>query len=202
MFTPTFFKKAFTAIAVLGIASFSASAQPAVPLKPGDIKITKVTANILQTPQFNVSGDSKRVPSPASWVEIETELDVAAEFVPEITLNYYVAINVSQTQVALTGTVTHVNITKGRGKYCSIYISPQSLFVLMQGRTPAVSNVDQVTVQITSQGVPIAEGQLNSSPPSGWWSTMRQQAGFLLKKTETPFAPLWWDRYEAIKPGV
>jgi hypothetical protein len=29
-----------------------------------------------------------------------------------------------------------------------------------------------------------------------------QVAGFLLNKNETPFAPLYWDRYEQIKPAA
>jgi hypothetical protein len=32
-----------------------------------------------------------------------------------------------------------------------------------------------------------------------WYANMSQVSGFVLNKNETPFAPLYWDRYEQIK---
>jgi hypothetical protein len=34
-----------------------------------------------------------------------------------------------------------------------------------------------------------------------WYSGLPAVAGFTLNKNETPFAPLYWDRYEQIKPA-
>jgi len=34
--------------------------------------------------------------------------------------------------------------------------------------------------------------------PPQWFATL---AGFVLNKNETPFAPLYWDRYAQIKPA-
>ena len=40
---------------------------------------------------------------------------------------------------------------------------------------------------------------LPAQQPSGT-ATLQQVPGLLLNKNETPFAPLYWDRYEQIKP--
>ena len=56
-------------------------------------------------------------------------------------------------------------------------------------------------VTITKQGQLVAEGSWKGK--GQWWSTMQQVNGYVLNKNETPFAPLAWDYYEAIKarPG-
>ena len=34
-----------------------------------------------------------------------------------------------------------------------------------------------------------------------WFSALPALTGFVLNKNETPFAPLFWDHYEQIKPA-
>jgi len=36
--------------------------------------------------------------------------------------------------------------------------------------------------------------------PPQWFTALPPIAGFVLNKNETPFAPLYWDRYAQIKP--
>jgi hypothetical protein len=43
-----------------------------------------------------------------------------------------------------------------------------------------------------------AEASLNRAAPQ-WFATLPQVSGFVLNKNQTPFAPLYWDRYEQIK---
>jgi len=173
-----------------------------VQVPPGSIEIKEVKVNVLETPKYNVSGDSKRVPSPQQWIEIETEFESKLPYIPELTFNYFVALDVQQTQAVMTGSVTHISITQGDENYSSMYISPGTIAAVLGGRSSFRPDIiDQATVQIMYQGTPLAEGSLNSNPPSPWWTSLRQMTGLLLAKNETPFAPLWWDRYEAIKPS-
>jgi len=37
--------------------------------------------------------------------------------------------------------------------------------------------------------------------PPQWFIALPPIAGFVLNKNETPFAPLYWDRYAQIKPA-
>jgi len=53
-------------------------------------------------------------------------------------------------------------------------------------------------VQIVQQGTAKDELNLVRAQPQ-WYANMSQVSGFVLNKNETPFAPLYWDRYEQIK---
>jgi short-subunit dehydrogenase len=55
-----------------------------------------------------------------------------------------------------------------------------------------------IAVQIVQQGAVKSELSLERGAPQ-WFASVPQMAGSLLNKNETPFAPLYWDRYEQIK---
>lgn len=186
-------------VSLVGVAgAFAQSVQ----VQPGQITIRNVNVNILRTPDYQFRGDQKRVPNAQNWIEIEVEFDSAVPFIPELTFDYFVALDVRTTQVVLVGQVTHVSVVQGASRFSSMYIAPQTISAVLQGRSTFRPNiVDQATVQITHQGTPIAEGSANRSPAPPWWTDLQQLSGFLWNKNDTPFAPLWWDRYEAIKPG-
>ena len=190
-----------TVLAVsLGSLAMVQAQQPQI--EPGAIKINNVAVNILDTPTFSVRGTSKRVPRSKQWIEIETEFETALPYIPELTFKYFVAIDGENTQAVLTGSVTHISITEGseKVKYSSMYIAPQTIAAVLQGRSSFRPDlVDQATVQIFYQGQQLAEASANPRPEGPWWTSLRQMDGLLLKKNETPFAPLWWDRYEVIK---
>jgi len=61
--------------------------------------------------------------------------------------------------------------------------------------------VSNVAVQIVQQGVVKDELSL-ARAAAQWYAAVTPISGLLLNKNETPFAPLYWDRYEQIKtPG-
>jgi len=143
------------------------------------------------------------------WARIEVTFDAAAEFTDELTFNYYVLYSERPAPDRLfVGRVNHVSIAKGQGLHSVMYISPKSIQRIAQRSsnkifTPSTFPITQVTVTITKPGVtaPIAVGSLKPGSQGEWWSTIKQEEGFLLNKTETPFASLHWDYYEAIKPA-
>jgi hypothetical protein len=53
-------------------------------------------------------------------------------------------------------------------------------------------------VQIVQQGAVKSELSIERQAPN-WFTSMPQVTGMVLNKNETPFAPLYWDRYEQIK---
>jgi hypothetical protein len=67
------------------------------------------------------------------------------------------------------------------------------------GRRPVTStSIQNIAVQIVQQGAVKAEMSLERGQPQ-WFTSLPQVAGLVLNKNETPFAPLYWDRYEQIK---
>jgi len=143
------------------------------------------------------------------WVRIEVTFDAVADFTDELTFNYYVLYSDRPSPDRLfVGRVNHVNIAKGPGLHSAMFISPKTLQRIAQRSStktfvPTNFPITQVTVTITKPGVtaPIAIGSLKPGAQGEWWSTIKQEEGFLLNKSETPFASLHWDYYEALKPA-
>ena len=94
----------------------------------------------------------------------------------------------------LDGEVTHINIPAGREHYSVMYVPPRTLLKYTGGRPLTAAAIGNIWVTIERQGQKLAEGSLKPSPMPNF----PHQAG-PLNKAETPFAPLFFDRYEAVK---
>jgi hypothetical protein len=164
-----------------------------------EFEIKKVAVELIQTPQFSVTGPPQKAHKPAQWVEIEVEFDAKPEFSDELVFNYYVFLN----KRLFVGQVSHVNVEKGMALHSVMYMSPKMVARIMAGKTLTAGEVI-ATVQITKPGVQMAVAEKSSKAGTtpNWWAAMKQETGFLSNKNETPFAPLYWDRYEAIKPAA
>jgi hypothetical protein len=175
-----------------------------------DFEILKITPDMLTTPEYNVSfgPKNKRVQKNKDWLELEVSFSwqpraAKPEFLDDLTLNYYVLLNNKSREypqgTLLTGTVTHVAVPQAKGMNSVMYISPRTLERFFGGKIPttASSAVTDVGVIITKQGQTVAEASWKGR--GQWWSALQQVSGYVLNKNETPFAPLAWDYYEAIK---
>jgi hypothetical protein len=167
--------------------------------RAADFRLVKITRNLISSPEFNYNGaETFRTNARDRWLEVEVEFSAAPEFTDELTLKYYIALNGK----LLTGEVTHVNILGGKELHSVMYVSPRSLAHFMGNRPLTANSVENVAVQILQQGAVKNELSLTRAHPQ-WFATLPQVSGFLLNKNETPFAPLYWDRYEQIKsPGA
>ncbi len=157
--------------------------------------ISKVTASTIKTPEINYTGDQRRAPRSQQWIELEVEFQSIVPLTDELTFKYYALIGGK----CLTGEVTHVNIAKGRDLRSVMYISPQSINRLLEGKTITPADIQDVGVQMLNKGQLVAEKSYKGQ--GEWWVRMQQVPGMLINKNETPFAPLYYDRYEAIKPS-
>jgi len=123
--------------AILGFA-FQVSAQ--VPIGPGAIKLGKVQAAVVKTPDFSLKlGPEKRSKS-GDWLEIEVEFETKAEEIDEITFQYTVMFE----NKLLDGQVTHVNIPKGREHYSVMYVSPRAIEKLTGGKALTAGSIQNV----------------------------------------------------------
>ncbi len=197
--------KTLLACALLASA-LSAQAQPA----NTDFKITKITPDLVTTADYTYSfgPKNKKVAKNKDFLELEVSFDWQPRskdpaFLDDLTLNYYVLLNNKSKEhpqgTLLTGSVTHAAIPQGKGMNSVMYVSPRTLERFFDGKSPttATAAVVDVGVTITKQGATVAEGSWKGR--GQWWSTLQQVTGYVLNKNETPFAPLAWDYYEAIK---
>jgi hypothetical protein len=91
-----------------------------------------------------------------------------------------------------------VNIPAGRENRSVMYVTPKTLQRLMLGRTITNNAVQNTAVQLMQQGALKDEISSQRAAPQ-WYATLPQVGGVVLNKNETPFAPLYWDRYCQIK---
>jgi len=160
-----------------------------------EFQISKVTKNLISTPQYTYSGAEQfQANQREMWLEVEVEFSAAPQFTDDLTLRYFILFNGK----LLTGEVTHTNVPAGRDNRSVMYVSPRTLARFNNNRPVTANLVQNIAVQIVQQGAVKSELSLLRAPPQ-WFTTIPQVAGFVLNKNETPFAPLYWDRYEQIK---
>jgi hypothetical protein len=174
-----------------------------------EFQITKIDPSMPLTPALNFMGTQKTTGPAKKWLEVEVTFAwkprmATDKYADEVTFNYYVLLNNRSQTVPqgtlLTGQVTQVTIPANQADLHSvIYVSPRTLERFFDGRVPSSKDaaVIDIGVTISRQGQVVASKSLKGT--GDWWPQYQQTTGFLLKKNETPFAPLYWDYYEEIK---
>jgi len=177
---------------------------PCLAVPGAEFSVKKVELSSPTSPDFQLGGNDIGVKwTPQKWARLDVTFEAAPEWTDELMFTYYVLFG----DRLLVGHVNHVNIAKGRDLHSVMYISPQAIMRIMQKKLVNMSTlpITQVTVTVSKPGViaPLAIGNLKPAGTGQWWTTMKQEDGFLSNKSETPFAPLFWDYYEAVKsaPG-
>lgn len=179
--------------AALSLATSVAQAQVPVVVSPRNFKINNLLPSVTTSPKYTVQNTTDKRSEYLKWFEIEVEFDVdGVELVDEITVEYLVSINGK----LCPGRVTHVNVPKGKNHYSVMYISPRNLDRLTGGKQLNNAMVDNIWVTISKQGQKLAEkAMVPKAVPN-----LPRIENMLSTKSDTPFAALWWDRYEAVKP--
>jgi hypothetical protein len=177
---------------LLAVAAMIITARAQVPVGPGSIKLGKVQPAVVKTPDYNLtSGPAKRSKA-LDWLEIEVEFESVPELIPELTFKYTILLE----KKLLDGEVTHVSIPKGKDHYSVMYVSPRSIERVTGGKPLTGAGIENVWVEVTNQGQRLG---ITSHKP-GAIPNVPHLTGMVLNKNDTPFAPLFYDRYEAIKP--
>ncbi len=166
------------------------------PLGPGSMAIKAINVSTPTTPEFQTVSQVEKRYTLGKWLEVEVEF---ASVVPakEVTFRY----NILLANTLLTGEVTHVDILPGQSLFSVMYVAPRALETLLRGQPLTSTTVQNIDVQILRPGVtaPLSERMLRQGP--AFYNSMQQVPGMVLNKSQTPFAFLYWDRYEPIKPS-
>ena len=160
-----------------------------------EFQIAKITRNLIPTPQFAGAGAAQYQTSQRDpWLEVEVEFKATPELTNELTFKYYILFN----GTLLTGEVTHINIPAGRENRSVMYVPPRVLARFANKRPITENSCQNIAVQIVEGGAVKAEASLSRAQPQ-WFEALPPVTGLVLNKDQTPFAPLYWDRYEQIK---
>jgi len=174
-----------------------------------EFAITKIEPQIVTRPALSYSGATQKTVQPKSWLEIEVTFasqsaNPAEKYTDDLVMNYYVLLpnkNVEFPQGALlTGQTALTSVPAKQNDLKSvIYLSPRSMERLFDGKAPTSTSsaIVDIGVTLTKQGQIVAQKSLKGS--GVWWPQFQQTPGYLLNKSETPFASLNWEYYEQVK---
>jgi hypothetical protein len=192
-------------------AALLAAVAPSIAQQPNtEFKITKIEPSFVESPTYGGVRYDKRGAKPGSWLEVEVTFDwqprlKEPKYTEELTANFYILLtNVTQQfpkGALLVGSVNLMSIPQGKDLHTVVYVSPRTLERMFDGKVPAnaAQAVTDVGVTLSKQGQVVATTSWKSKSGE-WWPQFQQTPGYVLNKNETPFAPLAWDYYEAIKP--
>ena len=161
------------------------------PVGPGSVKLDKVKPEGVKTPEFNITGGSNKRFKTGTWIEVEVGYETKPEEIEELTFVFTLLIG----KELVTGEVTYVNIAKGRDHFAVVYLSPKGLDKLTGGKPVTGSEIENIWVEVKKSGLVLDKASYKPGPiPNA-----AKKTGFVLNKSQTPFAPLYYDRYEEIK---
>jgi len=158
----------------------------------GPVTLKKPAPAVIKSPDFQINGGPQKRTVFGQWLEVEVEYATTPEMIDELTFKYTILIQ----GALLDGEVTYVNIPAGNDHFAVMYIPPRALLRLTGGKALTSASIQNVWIQVTKQGQVLDQTSLRSSAPPN----APHLPGQILNKNETPFAPLYYDRYEAIKP--
>ena len=180
---------AFSAIVATGFAQ--APTPVGAPVTIGAVKLGKVQHSLVKTPEFQITGGQAKRYKTGEWLELEVEFETKREEVDELTFKYTVLVE----KKLLDGEVTVINIPKGRDHYSVMYVAPRSLEKLTAGKPVTPAAVENVWVDVLWHGQVLDSVSVHPGKPPN----LPHITGLVANKNETPFAPLYYDRYEVIK---
>ena len=176
---------------VVGFAALTFSANAQVPVGPNSIKLGRIEITAPTTPEYNITGGQNKRYKLGKWIEIEIPYETVPPEIDELTFKVTALIE----NKLLDGEVTYVNIAKGREHYGVMYLSPKSIEKLTGGAPLTPTAIVNVWVEVSRQGQVLGKASYKNTPQPN----VPRVTGMLLTKNNTPFAPLYYDRYEEIK---
>ena len=178
---------------LVAVAALSLSVSAQAPVGPGAVKLGKPMPAVIKSPDYQINGGPQKRTIFGSWLEVEVEYGTIPDTIDELTFKYTILIQ----NTLLDGEVTYVNIPSARDHYAVMYVTPRALLRLTGGKPLTNASIENVWIQVTKQGQILDQTSFRGA---GQIPNLPHIAGLVLNKNETPFAPLYYDRYEAIKP--
>jgi hypothetical protein len=195
-------------------AAFAISIAPSVFAQNATLKITDIKATLEKSPEFTIGVGPQRKATSQDWlwVEVSFTYQTSVRNAPPIepSFTYYILFNnptpQNRTGTLLSGTVVHTGVTAGGAgdvHHSVMLVSPQTLRSLFDGKAPTSVASTFLAIGVTAS----VNGQLTDEQSIGkgknrkqWWSAFQQGSpGLVLSKDQTPFAPLFYDYFDAVK---
>lgn len=208
----TYSLRASVVLALLAVFLNAHAQQPAAPGGAVDwtkqIRIKKIVGTgrqtVVKTPSYNTNASRSATPE-KDWYQFWVNYETAPEWIDEMVFSFHV---LAKTTVKgkdafslYRKTVRYIDVAKGRSHMSTVYLRPNAI--------KRYGEVVAVAVEISVKGQPAAENFEVKIPnmPDKWWknpavvesAAVTVRDGYLLDRSETPFAFINVDDYEVIK---
>jgi len=201
-------------LAIIGGIAFLASSLQTANAAGRRIENVQPKVNLVGSPEImaSVRGSQpkkQRIAGPGEpapiWLEFEADFDTADEF-PELTMKCSVLLQLGKGVKLVEGEVTLVDVAKGKDRHAVMYIAPKTLNKLSENKPFTMTMVRAILVELSAQGELIGANFKGSPGITADAFTQGKDkldkvTDAMLNKSQTPFGPLFWDYYEAIKPS-
>jgi len=170
------------------------------------VRIRKVTGvgqgAVLKTPEYRSTVPRGTKPA-KRWGVLTVTYDTAPEWIDELTIQYYaLALITERGKKAYSlykNAVRCQDIEEGRAHLSAMFLRPSAL--------KRYGDVIAVAVEIILEGKVVAEATEGDRMPAQWWKNpavteredVTQRGGYLLTRSESPFALVNIDDYEYIR---
>ena len=158
------------------------------------IKIRKMTPVKEKTPVFRTAVASQTSAKQPDWWRVVVEFETAPDWIDELEFTYYAYIEDQSNRgapVMYRGTVTYVNVAKGR-HLSDMFLHPNTI--------ARMGLVKQIAVVVKAKGAVVATESTAQRP--NWWDGFPPVDGVLMNRAQTPFAAVDFDMFEAIKSSA
>lgn len=162
---------------------------------------------LVRTPEYNATGASSPR-DPREWAHFEVEFEAYPDWIDEVVFTYYVVTQTdartrpeNQPEFSFYQTsVRYTDVSSGTRKLSSVFLRPAA--VARYGPPVALA------VEVTYEGNVVAmDGAASMTLPENWWrdpnilqsDNLVRREGYLVPRSQTPFALLNWDDYEVAR---
>lgn len=192
---------------ILGLATGRLAAQ--VPNSPIVFAQSAITTSFVPAPNVAGSGDS----SDAQWLKVEFHYSVTPvaplKFVDSVEFRIWIegrdlyspqATTKEGLPVALTDTITYVNLAATHDAYGCFYIPPGTLARYSTERGPSSFDRDfDIHIEAYVGGVKVDYFDKNKETDANWYQQLTPLTGFVYRQDQSPFILTDANKYPPIK---
>ena len=181
--------------AVPGGASAKAAAAKTAGQADREIQVRKVELNQVKTPDYSSNAGESSI-TVKDWAKIIVRFDTDPDWIDQLEMRFYIVVKNPKTfaYTMFTGVFTYVEVSKGRNHQAAVFLRPRTI--------ERYGIPERAGVEVYSKGELVSAG---SCPEDSklWWraagANMRTVEGYVLERSQTPFALIAIDNYETPK---
>ncbi len=174
-----------------------------------DVRIQQIIGNgaqgLVLPPEYEVRNFTKTTARARNWGQIRVIYDTRSEWTDQLEFKYHILMLSSDPAATKTkytlleGAVTYMDVQRGNAHESTVYLHPNTL--------ARFGEVVACAVEITVGGKTYEKDDVTAKAGVGgkkWWSAISSDAsvtvktGYVLERTETPFAFVNFDSYEQV----